>query len=256
MFCLWNLYLLLSVSLPLSAFPGEGDEETRRPDSETAAQRGSPAFGLENVDFPGLPLSWPSSSSEQFDRQGVIGEYADLQESTETTAVYLDEKGLIISGPADSAAEDTTNAESLTTTSEQHTLDNESAETKNGSFLQSAQTGETQSASPTVQNEMVQQNQPHFPLSASPDQDFTSPLPTTPGPSPEQPTALVVTGNLGWTTNPLNPQGKMQDGTALVKEAGDGVSDSAESLHTGAVDDTGESHTQPSGCSLEIIKGL
>lgn len=250
MFCLWNLYLLLSVSLPLSAFTGEDDEETRRPDSETVAQRGSPVFGLENVDFPGLPLSWPSSSSEQFDRQGVIGEYADLQESTETTAVYLDEKGLIISGPADSAPEDATNTESLTTTSEQHTLNNESTKTKNGSFLQSAQTRETQSASPTVQNEMVQQNQPHFPLSGSPDQDFTSPLPTTPGPGPEQPTALVV--NLGWTTNPLNPQRKMQEGTALMKEAGDGVSDSAESLHTGAVskvDDTGESQTQhlPSG---------
>lgn len=253
MFCLWNLYLLLSVSLPLSAFTGEGDEETRRPDFETAARRGSPVFGLENVDFPGLPLSWPSSSSEQFDRQGVIGEYADLQESTETTAVYLDEKGPGISGPADGAAEDATNAESLTTTSEQHTLNNESAETKNGSFLQSAQTRETQSASPTVQNEMVQQNQPYFPLSGSPDQDFSSPPPTTPGSGPEQPTALVVTGDLGWTTNPsLNSQGKMQEGTASVKEAGDGVSDTAESLHTGAVskvDDTGESHTQhlPSG---------
>lgn len=252
MFCLWNLYLLLSVSLPLSAFTREGDEKTRRPDFETAAQRGSPTFGLENVDFPGLLLSWPSSSSEQFDRQGVIGEYADLQESTETTAVYLDEKGLIISGPADSAVEDTTMAESLTTTSEQHTL-NESAESKNGSFLQSAQTRETQSASPTVQNEMVQQNQPHFPLSGSLGQNFTSPLPTTSGPGPEQPTALVVTADLGWTTNPsLNSQGKMQEGTASVKEAGDGVSDTAESLHTRAVskvDDTGESHMQhlPSG---------
>lgn len=253
MFCLWNLYLLLSVSLPLSAFTGEGDEETRRPDFETAAQRGSPVFGLENVDFQGLPLSWPSSSSEQFDRQGVIGEYADLQESTETTAVYLDEKGLSISGPADGAAEDATNAASLTTTSEQHTLNNESAETKNGSFLQSAQARETQSASPTVQNEMVQQNQPHFPLSGSPNQDFSSPPSTTPGSGPEQPTALVITGDLGWTTNPsLNSQGKMQEGTALMKEAGDGVSDTAESLHTGAVskvDDTGESDTQhlPSG---------
>lgn len=251
MFCLWNLYLLLSVSLPLSAFTREGDEETRRPDFETAAQRGSPVFGLENVDFPGLPLSWPSSSPEQFDRQGVIGEYADLEESTETTAVYLDEKALIISEPADSAVEDATMAESLTTTSEQHTL-NESAESKNGSFLQSAQTRETQSASPNVQNEMVQQNQTHFPLSGSLGRDFTSPLPTTSGPGPEQPTALVVTADLGRTTNPLNSQGKIQEGTASVKEAGDGVSDTAESLHTGAVskvDDTGESHTQhvPSG---------
>lgn len=253
MFCQWNLYLLLSVSLPLSAFTREGDEETRRPDFETAAQRGSPAFGLENVDFAGLPLSWPSSSSEQFDRQGVIGEYADLQESTETTAVYLDEKGVIISGPADSAVEDATMAESLTATSEQHAF-NESAESKNGSFLQSAQTKETQSASPTVQNEVVQQNQTHFPLSGSLGQDFASPLPlTTSGPGPEQATALVVTADLGWTPNPsLNSQEKMQEGTASVKEAGDGVSDTAESLHTGAVskvDDTGESHTRhlPSG---------
>ncbi|KAM9352381.1 proline-rich transmembrane protein 4 [Symphorus nematophorus] len=105
MLCLWNLYLLLPLSLPLSlhvkAFTGAGVKETRQLDTDTAVQRlaqkphgSDPIFGAENVDF--LPLGF--SSSEESDNQGVIGEYTDFQEST-------DERGLIISRPTDSATE-------------------------------------------------------------------------------------------------------------------------------------------------------
>lgn len=68
MLSLWNLYLLLPLSLPLSlhaiAFDRETVRETQESDSDTQSLKrphGSvlAAGGTENVDFFGLPLSWP-----------------------------------------------------------------------------------------------------------------------------------------------------------------------------------------------------
>lgn len=251
MLCLWNL--LLSLSLPLSfhvvAYTGESVKETQASDSDTAVQRGSPMFGTENVDFLGLPLTWPLSSSEQSDRQGVIGEYADLQESTETPPVYPDEKGLIISRHTDSAAEDASSKGSTKPqhTQEQHTLMYQPAETKSGSLSQSTQTRDNRPTFPASQNETALERQLPFLLSGSlpPDQDSTSPLSAGPGPSPEHPTPPVATGSLGWTTGPsIITQGKIQEGTVRVKETGDGLFDITDILHKGAVsmvEDTGKS---------------
>lgn len=219
MFCPWKLCFVLSIALPLSrdvfAFAGEGDEET---------QRGSPKFGPDPIDFRGLPLSWPVSSSEQLDRQGVIGEYDGSRESTETTGFYLDDKELIPSNPTSGSTEEATEDGRLTTTLKQHVLSDESADFKSGSFLLSARTSEDRSASPAPNSEMDDRSQQHFSL---------------PGPqvdSREHTTQEVATGHLGRTTDPtLNSQ--RQDTLGQTEDTG-------ESLHTGAVsklEDTGES---------------
>lgn len=226
MFCPWNLCFVLSIALPPSrdvfAFAREGDEET---------QRGDPKFGPDPIDFRGLPLSWPLSSSEQLDRQGVIGEYDGSQESTETTALSLDDKELIPSNPTSGSTEEATEDGWLTATLEQHVLSYESADFKSGSFLLSARTSEDQSASPAPNFEMDDQSQQNFPLSGSPGQVFT-------GESGEHTTPVVATGHLGRTTNPtLNSQ--RQDTLGQTEDTG-------ESLRTGAVsklEDTGESRT-------------
>ncbi|XP_039988181.1 proline-rich transmembrane protein 4 [Xiphias gladius] len=199
MLSLWNLYLLLPLSLPLSphviAITGENVKETQQLDTDRAVQHltqpsqrlhGSglatvdPMFGPENVDFLGLPLSWALSSSEESDRQGVIGEYTDLQESTETPFLYPNENGLVISSPTESATEDATSKENR------------------------------------------------------PDQDSTSPLSGGPGSSPEHTTPPVTTGSWGWTIGPS--QEKTQEGTVPVKEIGDGAVDITDrTLHRGAV---------------------
>uniref|UniRef100_A0A1A8F1C8 Proline-rich transmembrane protein 4 n=1 Tax=Nothobranchius korthausae TaxID=1143690 RepID=A0A1A8F1C8_9TELE len=49
---------------------------------ESNLAQGNAMFGLENTDFLSQLVSWPSSSSEDMDRQGVLGEYSE--ESTET----------------------------------------------------------------------------------------------------------------------------------------------------------------------------
>lgn len=224
MFCPWNLCFVLSIALPPSrdvfAFAGEGDEET---------QRGSPKFGPDPIDF--RALSWPLSSSEQLDRQGVIGEYDGSQESTETTVLSLDDKELIPSNPTSGSTEEATEDGRLTTTLEQHVLSYESADFKSGSFLLSARTSEDQSASPAPNFEMDDHSQQKFPLSGSPGQVFT-------GKSGEHTTPVVATGHLGWTTNPT-PNSQRQDTLGQTE-------DTEESLRSGAVsklEDTGESRT-------------
>lgn len=258
---LWNLCLLLSLSMPLSchvkAFTGESVEETQQPDSDTAVRRGSPVFGPENVDFLGLPLSWPFSSSEQSDRQGVIGEYADFQESTETSFAYHDEKGLIISRPTDSAAEGSTKPNQPN--QELHTLVYQPAETRNGAVLQSAQTVGNRPSFPTSRNETTFEPQLPFLLSDSlpSDQDSTSILSVGRAPSPEHPTPPVISGSLGRTTGPsVITQGKTQEETVRVKEPRDGLFDVTDHLHTGAVSMVEETGKSPSFIEIECIHHL
>uniref|UniRef100_A0A3Q3WQ58 Proline-rich transmembrane protein 3/4 domain-containing protein n=1 Tax=Mola mola TaxID=94237 RepID=A0A3Q3WQ58_MOLML len=183
----WNFYLLLPMSLPISlcvnALTRNSVKERQQPKSGTAV-RTDPMVGTEHDDFLSLPLSWPLSSSELSDRQGVIGEYADLQESTETSFVYPDEGGLIISRLTDSAAEDATSEES--TQPKQQTL-MQPDEGRNGSLLLSTQNGDNQPTFPALQKESALNGQVPFFSSGSPpsDQDSTSQLSAGPVPSPE-----------------------------------------------------------------------
>lgn len=253
---LWNLCLLLSLSMPLSchvkAFTGETMEETQQPDSDTAVRRGNPMFGPENGDFLGLPLSWPFSSSEQSDRQGVIGEYADFQESTETSFAYADEKGLIISGPTDSVTEVGASKGSTKPNQpnqEQHKLVYQPAEIRNGSVLQSAQAVGNRPSFPTSRNETTFEPQLPFLLSDSlpSDQESTSILSVGHEPSPEHATPPVITGSLGRTTGPsVITQGKTQGEIVPVKEPRDGLFNVTDNLHTGAVSMVEETGKSPS----------
>lgn len=253
MLCLWNLYLRLSLALPLSlpviAFTGESVKKTQQPNYETAQQRGGPMFQTENVDFLSLPLSWPLPASVQSDRQGVIGEYADFQDSTETPLVYPDEEGSIPSTPTDSAAElgTSNNSSQLQPAWEQHTIRYLPAETRNGSLLQSTQTRRNQPTFPVSQNETAYNRELPFPLSGSlpSDQDFTSPLSAGSGPGPGHPSPPVTTGSWGWTTGHfVITQEKTQEGTVQVKETGAEPLDIKDNiLQTGAVrmvEDTGK----------------
>lgn len=258
MLSLWNLYLLLPFSLPLSlhvvAIIGENVKETQQLDTDTAVQHltqpsqrphGSglasvnPTFGPENVDFLSLRLSWPLSSSEDLYRQGVIGEYTDFHESTEISLLYPNEKALIVSSPTESAAEDVASkgsTQSLRSSSveispqptQEQTLKYQPAETGPGSVVHSTQTVENQPFSSGSQDETTDSYLPFLlsgPLPSNrPDQDSTSPLSVGPWPSPENTTSPVDTGRWEWTPGPsVTTQGDGQEGTVPVKETGDGA---------------------------------
>lgn len=276
MLSLWNLYLLLPCFLPLLlhaiAFTGENVKETQQPYTDMAEQRlnqpsetphgsglarGNPMSGTENVDFLGRPLSWPFSSSEESDRQGVIGEYTDIQEITDTSPLYPNEKGHLKSGPPDSATEDATSEERTQPirsssggvppqpTQEQQTLKYQPADNSTGSILHSAQTRENQTTFPALQNETTGSHLPTL-LSGSLPSDQDSPLSAGPGPSPEHPTPQVATGSWRWPMGPsVMTRGRTQTGTVPVKEIGDGLIDITDRiLHRGAVSteaDQGES---------------
>lgn len=232
MLSLWNLYVLLV--LRVLALTGENTHERQQLDTDIAVQHiiphGSglasvnPIFGPENVDFLSLPLSWSPSSSEESDRQGVIGEYTDLQEGTETTLLYP-----LISSPTESATEDVTSKRrtqllraSTTAVSPQPTQEKifkyQSAETS--TVQHSTQTGENQPFFAVSQDETTVVNPLPFFLSGPrpsdrSDQDSTSPFSVESWPSPEHTTP--ATGGWEWTTGPLvTRQGETQGGT--VKE--------------------------------------
>ncbi|XP_067357804.1 proline-rich transmembrane protein 4 isoform X1 [Channa argus] len=240
---LWNLYLLLLFCLPLplcaKALTGENDKEPQQLETETVGlhlkQPANPMFGRENTDFVGPALSWPMSSSEESDRQGVIGEYTDLHESTDTSLLYSKEEGLIISRPTDSAAEDDTFNESaqplwLSSAGEPpqptqgQTFKYQPAETSTTSVLHSTQTGDNQPNLSASQNETTDSYLP-FLLSVSHpsnrlDQDSNSSLIAGPWPIPKQSAPPVATSRWEWTTGPLvTTQGEKQD--VLVKEIED-----------------------------------
>lgn len=257
MLSLWNLYLLLPLSVPHSlhviAFTGENGKETRQADTDTAAQRltqppqrphGS-GLAPGNVDSLGLPLSWPLSSSEGSDRQGVIGEYGDLEESTESSILYPNEKGRIISTPTDRAIDDATSYKSTLTLAggvspqltQEQISKNESAETSTGSLLHLTETKENQPTFPVSQNETTNSLLPSFNGSLLSNEDSTSLLSAEPEPSPERPTPPVATSSWGWTKGPsVITREKTQEGTVPVKETGDGLIDMTDRiLNRGAV---------------------
>lgn len=108
---LWTIFLLqpslLSLLLHVVTSTGENAIETQKdtdreatfltqslykPQGSTTA-RVKRMSGPENVNFLAQPLSWTIMSSEDTDRQGVLGEYSE--ESTETPLSYLDGGGLL-----------------------------------------------------------------------------------------------------------------------------------------------------------------
>ncbi|XP_059192046.1 proline-rich transmembrane protein 4 [Centropristis striata] len=222
MLSMWNLYLLLPLSLPFSlhviAFPEGNVKETQESDADKAVQRliqppqrphgsglalGNPMLGTENGDFLALPVSWPLSSSEESDRQGVIGEYIDLLESTEMS---------LLAQPISSSS------------GRVQTLKYQPTKKNTGSIFYSTQAGENQPPFPVSQNETTDSKLP-FLLSGSPssDQDSTSLLSAGPGPNPDHPTPPVV--HLGWTAAPpVITQG----------ETGEGINITGHILHNGA----------------------
>lgn len=197
MFCLWNLCFVFSIVLPLS--PDALAQEVGKD-----IPPGSDRFGPDTVDLRSLPLSWPSSSSEQLDRQGVIGEYDGLLESTEATVFSHGDKELVSSKPTSSSKEEATGDG---TTTEHHAASYESTDLKSGSFLDSFQT-------------------------QSPDQVFT-------GESREQTSPALAPGHWGQTTEPpLNSQRQdmlgqtTNTGRTLNTEAFSKLEDTGEGLTT------------------------
>ncbi|XP_028287668.1 proline-rich transmembrane protein 4 [Parambassis ranga] len=226
MVSLWNIYLLFPLFSPLSlcVIALTGLKETQQLDTDTAVQfltqplhrpHGSDLalanVGPENDDFLSLPLSWSLSSSEEADRQGVIGEYSDAQENTESS---YNEKRLIIS------------KETIKLPTQEQTLRYQSAETNTASIVHPTQTGEYQS---TEQNNDTTDSQLPFLLSASlPSHtpDPNSPESAGPRPGPELPTPPTDS----WTRTTsisVTTQGKekIEEGTSSVKEIEDGLTD-------------------------------
>lgn len=268
----WNLYLLLPLSLPLSfhvtVLTGENVKETQWTDTDMRVQHltqpskrphgsglapGNAMFAPESIDSLDLPMTWPLSSSEEIDRQGVIGEYTDIQESSETSPLYGDEKGRIISRPTERAAEDATFEEGTQPSVEappqptEEMLKHEPADTSiltlNGSTLHPTHTGDNQTTFPVRRNETPDSHLPFllsgsFPSDRS-DQDFTSPLSTGPGPSPDYISPPIATSSWEWTAgSSVNTQGKIQEGTVPVKETGHEVNNVDGILQRGAVMET------------------
>ncbi|CAJ1056858.1 proline-rich transmembrane protein 4 [Xyrichtys novacula] len=245
MLSLWNLYLLLSLpsllSLHVIAFTKEIILETGQPDSDKGAHHltqslphgfgtaGDPEFGNN---FLGQPLSWSlSSSSEESDRQGVIGEYTDILESTEEPVSYPNEKGLIISSPTNGATKDAALEDSAQTT--KSTLKYLPAETSTELIFHSSQAGKNL---PTFSSSQRETSDGKSPLFLSGSQDFPIST-TTPGSSPGLPTPQVSTETLGWTANPsVVTLGQTQEGTVQSKETGAGLTDVTEqNLQSGTV---------------------
>ncbi|XP_068596047.1 proline-rich transmembrane protein 4 [Brachionichthys hirsutus] len=153
MFSLWKLYLFLSVSqllsLQIRAFTGKAGNEVQQPDYDTAVQHltepsqephgsrsavGSSRIGTGDVDFLDEVFSWRSTSSEEADREDVIGEYGGLQDRSETSLMYPKEKEHIISTSTDTIKDDATSKGSWENRLAFPGLQNETAHT-NFSFL-------------------------------------------------------------------------------------------------------------------------
>ncbi|KAM3608641.1 uncharacterized protein V6R79_002154 [Siganus canaliculatus] len=273
MLSLWNLCLLLPLALPLSfhatAFAGENVKQTKHLNSDTAVQHvqpshrpqgsgvaaGSSMFETEWADFVGPPLSWPLLSSEESDRQGVIGEYADLEETMEAVHEYPTEKGLVISRPTASPAADATSGGSTKhqTTQEQQTLKSQPAETWTASLLHSAHTGESQPTFPASQYKTTKGQLPRLLSGSLPsDQNSSSSRFTGHGSSPESPTPSVPSGA---RSPSVITQGNAQaERPPPKKDSGGGLTDIIDySLPNGDVRTEGKADVQKDG-DLHIPK--
>uniref|UniRef100_A0A3B5MU28 Proline rich transmembrane protein 4a n=1 Tax=Xiphophorus couchianus TaxID=32473 RepID=A0A3B5MU28_9TELE len=198
---LWNIYFLFLLSFSLllhaAAFTEENTKEARETDyyqetqfltqptekpRQSSLAQDSFMFGLENVDFPNHPLNWPFSSSEDLDRQGVIGEYSDIQEDIETSPFYPNDERLT-SKPSDILKKDITLVEGVQTSGNillgkalqnptKETLNFLSTERSRVSAEHPPQIRENEQTLTTLQNEI---SDIHFPLPFS--NSLPSPIP-------------------------------------------------------------------------------
>uniref|UniRef100_A0A3B3WK81 Proline-rich transmembrane protein 3/4 domain-containing protein n=1 Tax=Poecilia mexicana TaxID=48701 RepID=A0A3B3WK81_9TELE len=183
-------------------------------------------FGPENVDFLNRPLNWPFSSSEDLDRQGVIGEYSDIQEGTETSPFFPNDERLT-SKPSDILKKDTTLVEGVQTSGSLlgKALQNPTKETLN--FLSTERSRVSAEHPPPIrENEQTLtplQNEIsdiHFPLpfsdslpSPTPDWNSTSSPFIGSDNNPDYQTPSPAANNEGWTDGiPMSIQNN-QNGT-------------------------------------------
>lgn len=240
MVSLWNFFLLLPLSLPLSlhsqVLTGENVKETKQRDTAehflTPTFRKTHAYGLapgnsvlgaENVQFLNQPFGLSTSSYESMDRQGVIGEYSDLQDSTEITLSYHNERR-VISRPTQSATEDATPTERVQTITltQGQTFNYQSTEKSTVSVLHSTQSRENEPLLTTLQNEMTDSNLPIILSDSLPshksDQNSTSLLPTGPEANHEDPTPSTGTEKWGWTRGISGSTKRNQDDLTDVND--------------------------------------
>ncbi|XP_075998467.1 proline-rich transmembrane protein 4 [Genypterus blacodes] len=225
MLCLWNLYLLLPLSLPLSL---HGTEETPQGDTAQPSQRSYqpsltpriPLFVLKSID----------SSSEEIDRQGVIGEYADTQESSETSLLFLNKKVLVITGPTQSATDVPGSKGSSRITESSPGFPSQTSQEQ--ALVYKAADSSVSILHPQTearQNETTD-SQLHFPFSGSlppesPDLETTVGLSAGSEPNPQHPTLLFTIDSQGETIGSRSTTGQIKEGTILLKDTGDGLND-------------------------------
>lgn len=158
--------------LHVATLTGENVTETEQPERGGARTASS-----------GQTLSWPLSSSAEAHRQGVIGEYADVPESTDVSFWDPEDKGQIISRSTQSSAEEPTSK---------------------GTAVQDL---------PAVINQSTHVSQPPRPL----EQTTTFSVPLGPAHSTGHPTPTADAAS--WTTSSLTgPEGQTQAG-AVTGEA-------------------------------------
>ncbi|KAM4733810.1 proline-rich transmembrane protein 4 [Anableps anableps] len=246
---LWNIYFLFPLSFPLSlhaaALTEENTKETQETDNDRVtwffaqppekphqSSLAQDSFMLEpeNVDFLSHPLNWPLSSSEDLDRQGVIGEYSDIQEGTETF-IFHPNDGKHTSKPSDILKKDTfvetvqTSESSLRKVLQnptKETSDFLSTERSRVSTEHSPQIRENEQTLTTLKNEISDILFP-FPFSDSlpspvPDWNSTSSPFIGPNNNPDHQTPSPATNNGEWTAViPISIQGK-QNGTNSIAD--------------------------------------
>ncbi|XP_013867805.1 uncharacterized protein prrt4a, partial [Austrofundulus limnaeus] len=215
----------------VTALNGENASETQQADTDrvtpfltqssyephgSSVTQEKPMFGPENVNVQGQPLSWTLMSSEDTDRQGVLGEYSE--ESTEAPFSYLDE-GLLSKHIKTEVATSSVQASRSSSgpvpqNPIQEQIRNLSAEIRIVSVLQPTQSEENEPTSIPLQEQVTES---HLPLLLSglvpphkPEQKSSPSESDVPKPNPEgyAPSA----GTDGWPKGMSVSKGEKQNG--------------------------------------------
>lgn len=194
-------------------------QSSHEPHGSSVTQE-KPLFGPENVNL--LGQTWTLMSSEDADRQGVLGEYSE--ESTEVTFSYLDEGFLLKHRETEVASSVQTPStspgyEPQNPTQEQ-TLRFLSAEISTVSVLRPTQSEEKEPTSIPLQKELTES---HLTLLLSglvpphkPEQKLSPSESAVPGPNPEGYTPSA--GTEGWLKGMYVSKGEKQNGLEDVTD--------------------------------------